>query len=131
MWVEPSMSFAIKNSLTKGILIKYVGDAVRLALRKSMREGMIMMMIIDGSQLMMVQLDFLTLQWASQVVLVVKNPSATAGDIRDMGSIPEWERSPGGEHGNPLQHSCLENPMDREALQAYSPCGCKESDMTE
>ena len=72
MWVEPSMSFAIKNSLTKGILIKYVGDAVRLALRKSMREGMIMMMIIDGSQLMMVQLDFLTLQWASQVVLVVK-----------------------------------------------------------
>ena len=44
------MSFAIKNSLTKGILIKYVGDAVRLALRKHMREGM-MMMIIDGSQL--------------------------------------------------------------------------------
>ena len=52
---------------------------------------------------------------ASQVVLVVKNPSATAGDIRDMGSIPEWERSPGGEHGNPLQHSCLGNPLDRGA----------------
>ena len=50
---------------------------------------------------------------ASQVVLVVKNPPANAGDIRDVGSIPGSGRSPGGEHGNPLQHSCLENPMDR------------------
>ena len=49
---------------------------------------------------------------ASQVVLVVKNPSANAGDIRDVGSIPGSGRSPGGQHGNPLQHSCLENPMD-------------------
>ena len=47
-----------------------------------MREGMIMMMIIDGSQLMMVQLDFLTLQWASQVVRVVKNLHANAGNLR-------------------------------------------------
>ena len=44
---------------------------------------------------------------------VVKNPSAKAGDIRDMGSIPGSGRSPGGENGNPLQYSCLENPMDR------------------
>ena len=49
---------------------------------------------------------------ASQVVLVVKNPSANAGDIRDVGSIPGSGRSPGGQHGNPLQHSYLENPMD-------------------
>ena len=41
------------------------------------------------------------------------NPNA--GDIRDMGSIPVWGRSPGGGHGNPLQYSCLENPMDRGA----------------
>ena len=52
------------------------------------------------------------------VVLVVKNPSASAGDIRDTGSIPGLERSPGGGHGDPLQYSCLENPMDREAWQA-------------
>ena len=52
--------------------------------------------------------------WASQVALVVKNPPANAGDIRDVGSIPESGRSPEGGHGNPLQHSCLENPMDRE-----------------
>ena len=51
--------------------------------------------------------------WASQVVLVVKNPPANAGDIIDAGSIPGLEISPGGGHGNPLQYSCLENSMDR------------------
>ena len=46
---------------------------------------------------------------------VVKNPSANAGDIRDVGSIPGLGKSPGGWHGNPLQYSCLENPVDRGA----------------
>ena len=55
---------------------------------------------------------------ASQVVPVVKNPPASAGDIRDVGSFPESGRSPGGGHGNPLQYSCLENPMDRRAWWA-------------
>ena len=53
--------------------------------------------------------------WASQMVLVVKNSPANVGDIRDAGSIPGLGRSPGGGNGNPLQYSCLENPMDREA----------------
>ena len=53
--------------------------------------------------------------WASQVALVVKNLPAKAGVLRDAGSIPGSGRSPGGEHGNPLQYSCLENPMDRGA----------------
>ena len=48
---------------------------------------------------------------------VVKNPPANAGDIRDSGSIPGSGRSPGGGHGNPLQYSRLENPMDRGAWQ--------------
>ena len=52
---------------------------------------------------------------ASKVVLMVKNPPANAGDIRDMGSVPGSGRSPGGGHGNPLKYSCLENPMDRGA----------------
>ena len=52
---------------------------------------------------------------ASQVALVVKNLTANAGDIRDMGLIPGWGRSPGGGHGNPLQYSCPENSMDRGA----------------
>ena len=54
----------------------------------------------------------------SQVVLVVKNPSANAGDIRDAGLILGLERSSGGGRGNPLQFSCLENPMYRGAWQA-------------
>ena len=49
---------------------------------------------------------------------MVKNPSANAGDVRGKSSIPGWGRSPGGEHGNPLHYSCLENPMDRGAWWA-------------
>ena len=48
---------------------------------------------------------------------MVKNPPAIIGDVRDAGLIRGSERS-GGRHGNPLQYSCLENPMDREAWQA-------------
>ena len=51
-------------------------------------------------------------------VLCVKNPSASAGDTGDSGLIPGWGSSPGGGHGSPLQHSCLENPMDRGAWRA-------------
>ena len=43
----------------------------------------------------------------------MKNPLANAGDVRDVGLIPGSGRSPGGGHGNPLQYSCLENPMGR------------------
>ena len=52
------------------------------------------------------------------MVLVVKNMPANAGDLRDTCSIPETGRFPGGEHGNPLQYFCLENPMDRGDWQA-------------
>ena len=56
--------------------------------------------------------------WASQVTLVVKNPPTNAVDIRDAGLIPGSGRFPGGGHGNPLQYSCLENPMNRGAWWA-------------
>ena len=49
---------------------------------------------------------------------MVKDWSASARDIRDLGSITGSGRSPGGGHGNPLQYSCLENPMDRGAWRA-------------
>ena len=52
-----------------------------------------------------------SLSWAFQVALVIKNLPANAGD-------PGLERSPGGRNGNPLQYSCLENPMDRGAWRA-------------
>ena len=57
-------------------------------------------------------------QRASQVALMVKNPPINAGDARDVSSIPGLGRSPGVGSGNPLQNSCLENPMDREAWWA-------------
>ena len=66
----------------------------------------------------------------AKVALVVENLSANAGDIRDSGSIPGLGRSPGGGHGNPLQYSCLENPMDRGDWWA-TVHGVTESDTTE
>ena len=69
---------------------------------------------------------------ASQVALVVKNPPANAGDIKDMGLIPGSGRHTGLGNGNSLQYSCLENPMSIErSLVGYISWGCKESDTTE
>ena len=68
---------------------------------------------------------------ASQMALVVKNPPANAGGIRDADSVPGSERSPGEGHDNPFQDSCLENPIGQRSLVGYSPWGCIESDTTE
>ena len=72
----------------------------------------------------------LALFWASQVMLVVKNLPANAGDTRNMGSISGSGRSPGEGNSSPLQYSCLENPMDGGAWQSIV-CGVAESDTTE
>ena len=56
----------------------------------------------------------------SYVELVVKNLHASTGDMKNLGSIPVSGRTPGGGHGNPLQYSCLESPMDRGAWQAMA-----------
>ena len=63
-------------------------------------------------------MDDQTFHRASQVALVVKNLPAITGDIRDLALIPGSGRSSRGAHGNPLQYSCLENPMDRRAWWA-------------
>ena len=57
---------------------------------------------------------------ASQVALVIKNPPANAGDVRDAGSIPGLGIPPGEGNGHPLQYSCLENPIDRGAWGVWS-----------
>ena len=61
---------------------------------------------------------FGTEQCTSQVVVVVKNPPAHAGDTRGVGLIPGLGRSPEGGNGNPLQYSCLENSVGRRAWWA-------------
>ena len=57
----------------------------------------------------------LQLGWISQVALTVKKPSAKAGDVRGLSSIPQWGRSPRGGHGNPRQYSCSRIPWTEEA----------------
>ena len=68
---------------------------------------------------------------APQVALVIKNPFASAGDVRDTGSIPRLRRSSGGGHGNPLQVFLPGESHGQRSLADYSPWGRKASDTTE
>ena len=68
---------------------------------------------------------------ASLMAQLVKNPPADSGEAKDAGLIPGSGSFPGEGNGNPLQHSCLENSMDRGVWQATVHGGHKESDMTE
>ena len=71
-------------------------------------------------------------EWASQVVLVVKNLPASAEDIRDLGSVLGLGGSLGGGCGNPIRYASLENPIDRGVWwTTVHERGCKESDLTE
>ena len=69
--------------------------------------------LLNIMMIMLPSIIVVSFDWPSPVVLLVKNPPANAGDIRDMDSISGLGRSSGGGHGNQLQYSCLENPMDR------------------
>ena len=77
------------------------------------------------------QADSLPSEPPGKVALVVKNSPANAGEVRDSGLVPRLGRSSGGEHGDSLQYSCLENSMDRRDWQAIFHRVAKESDMTE
>ena len=61
----------------------------------------------------------------------VSDSKESTYSVGDLGSIPGLGRSPGGEHGNPLQYSCLENPHEQRSRASYNPWDHKESDMTE
>ena len=63
-------------------------------------------------------IDLSAMMEAFQVALVVKDQPGNTGDAGDLGSIPGSRRSSGGDHGNPLQYSCLENPHARGAWRA-------------
>ena len=66
-----------------------------------------------GELRLQIKLSLLISLLVSQVRKLVKNPSVNAGDRRDSGLIPGWERFPGVGNGNPFLYSCLWNPMDR------------------
>ena len=70
-----------------------------------------------------IKLDMTYIYRASLVAQMVKES--------DLGLTPGLQRAPRGEHGNPFPYSCLENPHGQRSLVGYSPCGCKESDITE
>ena len=70
-----------------------------------------------------IKLDMTYIYRASLVAQMVKES--------DLGLTPGLRRAPRGEHGNPFPYSCLENPHGQRSLVGYSPCGCKESDITE
>ena len=81
-----------------------------------------------GSPALLAVLYQLSFQ-GSPVNASIQNSATNAGDVRAVGLIP-GSRSPGGEHGKPLQYSCLENPVDRGDWQ-NRPWDLKESDMTD
>jgi len=86
---------------------------------------------IGISRCKLLYMEWVNERWASQVVLVVKNPRVSAADRKDSGSIPGSGRSPGGGHSNPPQYSCLENPHGQRSLAGCSPQGGKQSNTTE
>ena len=69
----------------------------------------------NSAQFIYISIQPTHIKRASQVPLELRNPSANAAETRDTNLIPESQKAPGGGHGNPLQYSCLENPMDRGA----------------
>ena len=75
-------------------------------------------LLLQSHEIQLAQYLFLSLtkvtRWLSQVVLVVKNLTVNARDIREAGSIPGSGRFPWRRHGNPLQYCCVENPMDEK-----------------
>jgi len=78
--------------------------------------------LLISTSLSLIVIVYTVMLWTSQVMLVVKNPPASAGDTRNVDLISGSGRSPGGGHGKPLQFSCLENPMDRGTRWApYGP----------
>ena len=108
-WNVPLVSLIIlKRSLVFPILL-FSSISLHWSLRKAF---LYLLAILWNSAFRWEYLSF------SQVPLMIKNPPANAGDIRDAGSIPGLGRSPGGGHGKPLLYSCLENPIGRGNWQA-------------
>ena len=106
------------NTKIKSVSSQFLPAKRRLSLSFCQWEGYL---LVSGIPIFQVSYDRL---WVSQVALVVKNPPANAGDVRDVGSIPGWGRCPGGGNGNSLQFLPGESHGQR-SLVGYSPWGHK------
>ena len=93
------------------------------AVQRRVLEGLLSESVITSWKLYLINMGF-------PVALMVKDPPANAGAVREAGLIPESGRTPGGGHGHPLQYPCGEYHGERD-LAGYSPYGHKEWDMTE
>ena len=87
-----------------------MGPLLKWPIRPVLRLRAISLLINSKTATTTIAIEAFLPQWLSG-----KESTCSATDVRDMGSIPGWGRSPGGGHGNPLQYSCLENPMDKGA----------------
>ena len=83
---------------------------ITIALKHNLKSGTVMPLALFFLRIAVTIWDPL---WIQSALLVAQNPPSNTRDLRDAGSTPVWGRSLGGGHGNPLQYSCLENPMDR------------------
>ena len=110
VWEVPLEKEMAMHSSTIACKIPWTEEPGRLQFMRSQRVGHDW-----AAELNWTENENIDTYGASQVVLVVKNQSANVGDIREVGSVPGLGRSPGGGHSNPLQYSCLENPMGRGA----------------
>ena len=102
------------ESMPVNIMLRYLllNAGIMFPLLTTLRQFVLYPNIIQGCRVLLV--DDMIL-WSSQVVLVVRNLPAHAGDVRDVGLIPGSGRPPGAAYGHPLQYSCLGNAMYREA----------------
>ena len=117
--------YLCSNGLTRSlvplfifVLVSWLTDTLEMRFRNlhKLRCQSVPSTVLSTSPVLISNIHHHRFLRASQVVLLVK--TANAGDIRDVGSIPGLGRSPGGGHGNPLQYSRLENPMDWGACWA-------------
>ena len=95
---------AVGNSLSAVLKLPYT--LLKISILRSFYVGYV------SQYLLYITKTEFSIYLVSHLKIVVKNPPASAGDIRDVGSIPGLGISPGYENGNPLQYPCLENPMD-------------------
>ena len=121
MQIIPSLGYGVMSSLQVDILTQGLWPHVCIS-RAHATSLSIFRFLLLSSFFLLARLGF-------PGGSVVKNPPANAGEVGDAGSIPGLGRSLGGGNGNPLQYSCLRNPMDRGAWQAT--WGCRESDTAE